>query len=347
MAESGGGPIRLGLIGAGIFAREQHTPALLALPAAFQIAAVYSRTPESAARLNALLPVPVDVFHDIAALLARPDIEAVDVALPIHVMPAVVEMALAAGKHVISEKPVAPDVATGRRLLAFHARYPDRVWMISENYRYERPLVRARQVVAAGLIGRPLLADWIIHVPFTPDNKYYRSGWRLGGHYPGGPLLDGGVHHAAGWRFVLGEVATVSAAMTHLREDLPSPDTLGATFRFESGALGSYAVTYAGGAPWYGPLQIVGEAGAVQMWRDGRVAITSGGETRIEQMAGFTGVREGLAAFAAAVRQGVDTPNTPLEALRDVALVEAMLRAAESGAQVAPEQVRAAGVTRR
>lgn len=339
MAESSGGPIRLGLIGAGIFAREQHAPALLSMPDAFQIAAVYSRTPESAARLNALLPAQVDVYHDLGALLARPDLGAVDILLPIHVMPDVVAQALAAGKHVISEKPAAPTVARGRDLLAAYARCPDRVWMVAENYRYERPLIRARQIVAEGLIGRPLLADWIIHVPFTPDNRYYRSGWRLGGHYAGGPLLDGGVHHAAGWRFVLGEVVTVSAAATHLRADLPSPDTLGATFHFASGALGSYAVTYAGGAPWYGPLQVVGEDGAVQMWRDGRVALTTGGETHMEQIEAFTGVRDELAAFAAAVQHGEDHYNTPQEALRDVALVEAMLFAAESGAHETPAHV--------
>ena len=339
MTPTGEKPIRLGIIGAGIFAREQHVPALLALGEAFEIRAVCSRTPESAARLNALLPEPVDAYQHIPALLARPDIEAVDIVLPIPILPEAVAMALAAGKHVISEKPVAPDVATGRRLLATHAGYPDRVWVVGENYRYEQPLVRTRQIVAEGVIGRPLLADWIIHVPFTPDNKYYQTDWRRQGNFPGGPLLDGGVHHIAGWRFVLGEIVEVSAATAQLRDDLSPADTVSAAFRFQSGAMGSYAVTYAGGAPWYGPLQIVGEAGAVRMWRDGRVEVTSGGQTRLEQVAGFTGVRDGLAAFAAAIREGAPHRNPPQEALGDVAVVEAMLQAAAGGRHVVPERV--------
>ena len=105
-------PVRLGMIGAGLFARDAHVPALYSLDDDFVIAAVYSRTADSADKLNALLPEPADVYTDLDALLARDDIDAVDVLLPITLQPAIIQKALAAGKHVLSEKPVAPDVAT-------------------------------------------------------------------------------------------------------------------------------------------------------------------------------------------------------------------------------------------
>ena len=52
-------------------------------------------------------------------LLAREDIDAVIIALPISSQPEYIEAALAAGKHVLAEKPIAPDVATAKKLIDF------------------------------------------------------------------------------------------------------------------------------------------------------------------------------------------------------------------------------------
>jgi len=342
MTESGK-PVRLGIIGAGLFARQAHVPALRALGDAFQIVAVCSRTAESAGKLAALLDGPVDITQDPAALLARQDIEAVDIILPIGVHPAAISRALAAGKHVISEKPMAPDVATGRRLLAEYAAQiaarPGQVWMVAENYRYEEPFVRAAEIIAGGTIGRVLLADWAIHVAMTPDNPYYHTAWRRDESFPGGFLLDGGVHQMAALRLALGEVTSVTATMTRRRPDLPPADTLSAALLFEDGALASYSITYAGGAPWYGALQIVGERGALRIARNEALELTVGGETQTIPVRPFGGVDGELAAFAAAIRSGAPHRNSPVEGLRDVALLEALLRAAETGTRIAPARI--------
>ncbi len=331
--------IRLGIIGAGLFARQVHVPALNALADRFEIAAVCSRTPESTGQLAALLDSPVDELHDIDALLAREDIDAVDIVLPISLMPAVVEQALAAGKHVISEKPAAPSVEAGQRLLEVYAGHPDRVWMVAENYRYEAAYEQAAALVAGGVLGRVLLADWAIYVNMTPENQYYHTAWRRDGSFPGGFLLDGGVHHMAGLRMVLGEVAEVSAQMAQQREDLPPADTLAASLRFDTGALAAYSVTYAGGAPWYGPLQVVGELGALRLLRDGVVELTRKGKTELLTVPGGNGVRGEFAAFADAVQYDMPHHNTPEQAVQDVALVEAMLRSSETGQRVAPARI--------
>jgi predicted dehydrogenase len=131
--------IRLALLGSGIFACEEHLRALNALADRFEVVAIYSRRAANAAALAKTLPHPVDVYADITAVLARTDIDAVDIVLPIAVQPAVIEAALRAGKHVLSEKPAAPDVATGKRLLQTAAeltRASGKVWMVAENFRY-------------------------------------------------------------------------------------------------------------------------------------------------------------------------------------------------------------------
>src|SRR5437879_79886 len=133
-------PIRLALLGSGIFAREEHLRAIKLLPAQYDVVAIYSRSQANAAALAKTLPHQVDAYSDIAPVLARGDVEAVDIVLPIAVQPAVIEAALRAGKHVLSEKPVAPDVATGQRLLQTAAeltRASGKVWMVAENFRYE------------------------------------------------------------------------------------------------------------------------------------------------------------------------------------------------------------------
>src|SRR5215470_566375 len=105
-------PIRIALLGSGIFAHEAHAPALRQLAEDFEVAAIYSRSSEHAAALAVTFPGPVALYTDLSELLAREDIEAVDSVLPIAAQPAAVEAALRAGKHVISEKPAAPDVAS-------------------------------------------------------------------------------------------------------------------------------------------------------------------------------------------------------------------------------------------
>jgi predicted dehydrogenase len=209
-------PVRLALIGAGVFARDAHLPSLLRRPDHFEIAAVYSRSTESAQALAQAIPYPVAQYTDLDALLARPDIEAVDIVLPIAAMPAIVAQALAAGKHVLSEKPIAPTVAAGRALLAqsAHRSQPQGllpVWMVGENWRYEEAFRRAAQLVHEGTIGSVVTCSWAVHSPMTPSSKYYHTAWRRDSSIPGGLLLDGGVHHAAILRLILGEIVEVRA----------------------------------------------------------------------------------------------------------------------------------------
>ena len=332
-------PIPIALIGAGVFMRSVHLPALLRLERAFHIVAVYSRTEASAAALTEQIPYPVTVTTALDGLLTREDIAAVDIALPIQVMPAVVERALAAGKHVVSEKPIAPDVMSGRRLLDAYRRRPGQVWMVAENWRYEAAFTHAAELVQAGAIGRPIACQWTILTPMTPDNRYYHTAWRRAGDYAGGFLLDGGVHHVAALRRILGEIDMVSALATQVSPDLPPLDTLSATLHFASGALGSYLVSYAADAPWKNYLLITGEEGALRVKR-GVIELARDGDVKHIDCPIYNGVEDELAAFAHAVQTGASHRNTPQEALRDLAAIEAMLLAAEAGVSVAPARIK-------
>ena len=322
-------PVRIALIGAGAFVRKAHAPSLLELGDAVQIAAVCSRTRRSAETVAETIPYDVDICTDIGALLADESIEAVDIVLPIAMLPEVVSQALAAGKHVFSEKPIAPTVGEAQALIAASRAYGDRVWMVGENWRYEEAFQTAARAIKAGRIGQPMFCDLSLQLPIRAD--YMGSTWRNSGEVPGGYLLDGGVHHVAGLRVLLGEIESVCAMTTAHREDLPPADTMSAALRFSNGVIGTYLITYAlDSTQGTDAVHIGGREGSLRVSR-GELVLARDGESERQEFNVLISVREELAAFVAAVRDGSAHRNSPQEALQDLAVVEAMLESAEKG----------------
>jgi len=337
-------PIRLALLGSGIFAREEHLRAIKLLPDQYEVVAIYSRSQANAAALAAALagtlPGQVEAYSDLAAVLARADVDAVDIVLPIAVQPAVIEAALRAGKHVISEKPVAPDVATGQRLLQTAAglmRASGKVWMVAENFRYEEAFRLAGASIREGQIGRPVQFFWDRYFNISPEDKYYQTTWRRDNSFPGGFLLDGGVHDMAAIRTIMGEVESVSAYVRQVRADLPPADTLSATLRFESGAFGAFTKTFAADGPWEAFAHVVGNQGALRV-NTTKLEVTAGGLTTTQAFE-IDNVQAELADFARVIQQGQPLRSTPAEALRDVALLEAMFDSAREGRPIQPAKV--------
>ncbi|HEX3052339.1 MAG TPA: Gfo/Idh/MocA family oxidoreductase [Aggregatilineaceae bacterium] len=330
-------PIRLAILGTGLFARQAHLPAIQSLGDAFEIVAVYNHRTSTTADLVALLPHPVEVYDDLAALLARDDIEAVDLVQPIEVMPDVIEQALTAGKHVISEKPAAPDLATGRRLLSLYAQHRHLIWMVAENWRYEPAFHQAAEIVQSGVLGQPQVCDWAIYANMQPtSNQYYHTAWRRTGTFPGGFLLDGGVHNVAALRQILGEIQSVNALTAQFRPDLPPTDTLSAALQFDSGAVGTWTQTFASSSPWPTRLRILCERGAISVRADVLEVVYP---DRTEEFAfDSQGVKNELAAFAAAIRDGAPHANSPEQAMQDVAVIEAILLSSTTGQRITVER---------
>jgi predicted dehydrogenase len=341
-------PIRIALLGSGIFAREAHAPALRALEDTYTVTAIFSQRLDQANALAATFPHPVATYSDMAALLARPDIDAVDSVLPIALQPSAIEAALRAGKHVMSEKPAAPDVASGLHLLQVAEQYRQasgRIWMVAENFRYARLYQAARASIEQDEIGRPLQVSWSRYVAMNQENKYYHTAWRRDNSFPGGFILDGGVHDIAALRTVVGDVDSVSALMIQARADLPPADTLAATLRFAGGAIGTFSMTFVHGIPWDSPMYVVGEKGALRLSsHSGRqvLGLMRTGEgsaptsAREETFAEEDTILAELADFAQAIAGGVSIRGSSIEAVRDVAVVEAMFASAEQGRRVTP-----------
>ena len=163
----------------------EHLPAIEASPA-LSLKAVYSRSQKSAEALAAASkdPSSVAVYYDSPAaegkslddLLRRDDIVAVDIALPIVHQPSVIEKAIKAGKHVLSEKPVAADIAGAEKLLAWYeglgADKP--LWAVAENFRFMGSLEYAAEQVKE--IGGKVVSFRLHKYGFVEsDNKYFNT----------------------------------------------------------------------------------------------------------------------------------------------------------------------------
>lgn len=332
-----GDPIRIAIIGTGLIVTGRHWPALKALPREFRVAALVNRTPEKAEALaetiRAATRARPPVYTDYHEMLAQEKPAAVSLALPTMLNPEVAEAALAAGCHVIAEKPIAANLTDAGRMLPWATRY-GKTLMIAENFRYVTSFRRAAMLIAEGAIGALQVARWSLYPHMSPANPYYHTAWRQQPAHPGGYLSDGGVHQMAVLRMLLGEVATVTAQVALLRPDLVPYDTLNASLRFANGALGAYNVTYAAPGPET-PLQVTGTEGTllitrdrVELWRKGKVIDTWA------EPAENDGLTAMYADFARAVRTGQPSLSTAAEGYADLQLIVAMLSTAEQGREV-------------
>ena len=151
---------------------------------------------------------------------------------------------------MLSEKPIAKDVATAQQLLSFYSSHirTDRVsWSVAENYRFvEQHLYAASQIRQLG----PVLGFRArFNRNIQPGSKYYETYWRKVPEYQGGFVLDAGVHFVAVLRLLLGSeegsISKVSAFTSQLREHLPPVDTANATIKCHRGISGVFELVSA------------------------------------------------------------------------------------------------------
>ena len=200
-------PLRVAIAGTG-FIGEVHARAVRRAGA--RLVGVAASTPERG-RAAARLLGAEDAFADAEALATSPDVDVVHICTPNHLHAGLAEAALAAGKHVVCEKPLAIDAGAAHRLVEAAAA-AGRVATAPFVYRFY-PLVReARARVAAGAIGPvrllhgSYLQDWLA----TEDD----NNWRVDADLAGASraFADIGSHWCDLVEFVSGDrLATVCA----------------------------------------------------------------------------------------------------------------------------------------
>ncbi len=285
--------INVGLIGAG-FMGKAHSLAYATMPMFFW--------PPPALPGRKIL---ADVGEDLAAegasrfgydestadwrrVVDHPDVDLVDIATPNNMHAEIAEAAFAAGKHVISEKPLARTADEARRMYEAAER-AGVVHMVAFNYRRTPAVALAKRYIDEGAIGRVLnfrgtyLQDWSA----APDSPL---SWRFQHDIAGsGAIGDIGTHVMDIARYLVGEVSAVNSMLATWVPDRPKDsgvvDALGTgskdssaprgpvdvddemvtMLRFSSGAIGSLEATRnAWGHHNFLTFEIHGTEGSIQ-----------------------------------------------------------------------------------
>jgi len=239
--------LRLGIIGTGLAVEKLHWPALSRQADRFEVVAFAEQRRESAECFAAYSGVALDRWHaGYQDLLRRDDVEAVLIALPIPHLLEAAQASLAAGKHVLCEKPPGADLDQGRAFLALPERYPDRVLLIAENFFYRDDLRLARSMLDAGAIGRLHAVTLRVVAQNVPrEGAFSSTPWRQQPQYRGGPQLDAGVHFIAQLRLLAGDVERAHAGVQEANPLMDGPSHLVATLQLVNGAIGSYISIHA------------------------------------------------------------------------------------------------------
>jgi predicted dehydrogenase len=182
---------------------------------------------------------------DARALLERERPDGAIVAVPnaLHV-PVALEF-LAARVAVLVEKPIAETVESARRL-SDAARHAGTALLVGHHRRYNPILVKARDLVRDGVLGR-LVSIGAMAAVFKPD-VYFEKPWRSAPG--GGPVLINLIHEIDQLRFICGEIESVQAATSNKVRRLAIEDSAAVLIRFERGALATIALSDCAVSPW-------------------------------------------------------------------------------------------------
>jgi predicted dehydrogenase len=326
--------IRLGVVGAGIAARELHWPALKVLSDLYEIVAVCNHNIGKAQSFAQLIGGTPIITTEYRELLQLPEVEAVDLTLPIILNAVAASDALHAGIHVIVEKPIAATAEAGRAVVAEARAHPGLVFLVAENVRYERRFRIARGLIDDGKIGRVVMIHGDILQPVDPSNPYAQTGWRQIPEHLGGFLSDGGVHQTAAMQLLGGAVESVQGMTASFDRDSDIPDTLMMNLRFSSGAIGhlTYSVGIFKEEP--APFRVFGTAGTLTVQDDRIRVITEEGSEDVPVESEPNGFELEFRDFYRAIVEGKRLDVQPHDALDDLLVVDAGFRSFREGKTV-------------
>jgi predicted dehydrogenase len=174
--------------------------------------------------------------NDHRELIERPEVEIVVVCTPPSAHETVIADALAAGKVVVCEKPLATDLTTVDRVIELARSAPGRLSTVYQ-WRYRPEIRRMVRLRDEGRLGRVLLGRFqrLARLPAGHDVAGWWGRWDRAG---GGAVMTQAIHEVDLMLHLLGEPISVRADMATLGLAIESEDTASATVRFASGALG-------------------------------------------------------------------------------------------------------------
>lgn len=220
-------PVRWGVVGLGWVATDYVAPGIVKSPGS-ELVACLGSTPEKSRAFADRFKVN-RAHKDLDGLLNDPDVEAIYIALPNAMHHEAVLAAARAGKHILCEKPFAMTTEHAREMVKA-CRDAGVVLRIAHQIRLDAAIVRAREIVQSGRLGR--LAEISLERASAVGS---RVSWRQD-FEQSGVMYDVGVHLLDLIQYVSGQRFVEVSAFTHpdRRQKLPD-DTMTVLGRLEGG----------------------------------------------------------------------------------------------------------------
>jgi predicted dehydrogenase len=263
--------VRCAVIGAGRFAEICHVPGLQSHPHA-EVVLLCGRNEERRRAMAERLGVP-ETAADYREVVARPDIDAVSITTPNASHHAIAVAALAAGKHVFCEKPLAMNSGEAE-VMARTAREAGLVNQVAFTFRYTHSVSRLRDLQREGTIGQPFFVR-MVGEGWGDLRPEATVAWRHQAQFSGaGMLADMGSHYFDLVDWILGPVAEVCGLLHTVERTRPdsrgqptrvdTDDLAHVWFRTAAGLQGEFRssrVTPSHGENGY--LEVVGDRGSL------------------------------------------------------------------------------------
>ena len=299
-----------------------------------EIAAIASRDPVRAKEAAKSLGIP-KAYGSYEDLLADPEIEAIYNPLPNHLHVPWSVKAAEAGKHVLCEKPLSLTMAEARTLLDVRERCGVKIgeaFMVKTHPQW----LRTRELIRKGVIGE-LRAIVGAFSYFNRDPQNVRNVAEWGG----GGMMDIGCYSITTSRFIFEQEPLRVAAVIELDPDFKTDRLASAILEFPSGQS---VFTCSTQLVPYQRMQFLGTTGRIEIEipfnappdRATRIFVDDGrdifgGGIRIETIPVCDQYRVQGDAFSRAIREGSEVPVPLEDAIANMAVIEAVLRAGESG----------------
>lgn len=224
------------LIGIGDIARRRLIPALLTEPHSHLLGFV-TRDARKAE------PYALPSWPSLEEALSSESFDAVYVGTPPALHCPLTLTALRAGCHVLCEKPFAMNYSEARQMVD-EARQLGRTLGVAYYRRFYPKVLKAKELIAAGVIGRPLLAELVHHVWLAPgdiDSRAWHFDPAIAG---GGPLYDIGSHRIDVLNFLFGKPLKVNALFSRTRGRSAVEDSALVSIEYENGMRGVVDVSW-------------------------------------------------------------------------------------------------------
>jgi predicted dehydrogenase len=326
-------PVGIALIGMGWWG-QKILNVLQAAPADIRVVSAIEPNVETVRAVCAQKGVPLSA--DYANALSDPAVEAVVLATPHALHEGQIEAAVAAGKHVFCEKPLALTKAGAERAVAL-CRDAGLVLGMGHERRWEPPIAEMLAKADAGDLGR----IHQIEANFSHDKflSLDRNNWRLkADQAPAGGMTATGIHLLDLSVRVLGPAESVLCICEQLSSDLPQGDTVAAYVKFRGGGTSYVSASLAN--PFMSRFTVYGAKGWIDIRDKAHVespagwivtSATAGSPIATVEIPPAEPVKDNLVCFARAVRGAEAYPITHAQLIDNIALLEAVFASALSG----------------